>query len=88
MHAGTFFWDGASLNNFYEGVQKYWKSTQNYPKKLIIIFIIFLLRVSVIVGALFLSWEGVGSVLSAGGIGNDLKWAIKSKKQTQEETKL
>ena len=31
---------------------------------------------------------GVGSVLSAGGIGNDLKWPIKSKKQTEEETKL
>ena len=44
--------------------------------------------VSAIVGALFLSWLGVGSVLSAGGIGNDLKWPIKSKKQTQEETKL
>ena len=46
------------------------------------------LCVSAIVGALFLSWLGVGSVLSAGGIGNDLKWPIKSKKQTQEETKL
>ena len=44
--------------------------------------------VSEIVGALFLSWDGVGSVLSAGEIGNDLKWPIKSKKQTQEETNL
>ena len=45
--------------------------------------------VSAIVEALFLSWElGVGSVLSARGIGNDLKWPIKSKKQTEEETKL
>ena len=45
--------------------------------------------VSAIVEALFLSWElEVGSVLSAGGIGNDLKWPIKSKKQTEEETKL
>ena len=26
--------------------------------------------------------------MSAGGIGNDLKWPIKSKKQTAEETKL
>ena len=50
----------------------------------LILFVCF----SAIVGALFLSWEGVGSVLSAGGIGNDLKWPIKSKKQTQEETKL
>ena len=50
--------------------------------------LIFSVCFSAIVGALFLSWEGVGSVLSAGGIGNDLNWPIKSKKQTREETKL